>query len=65
MKLDFYGPVVESAIIEQADIELYLNDSASGYVSYETISLTTDPRPVSPDSDFTYVETITLSVDST
>lgn len=63
MKLDFYGPQVESAIIEQADVEYFFMDS-DGWTSYQTQSITTDPTPVGPDSDFSFVETITLSRDS-
>ena len=63
MKLDFYGPTLDTKIIEQVDIEFFLNDSDS-FTSWQTLSITTDPSPVGPDSDFSFVETIKFSRDS-
>ena len=72
MKTDVYGPLVDSPIIEQADIRFFLPDSdgdsdfsySTDWARYSTFSVTTDPTPVSPDSDYSFVETITLRVDS-
>jgi len=62
MRVDFYGPVGESKIIETADVEFFLRSELDTSIS--TYSVTTDPSPVGPDSDFTYVETLTLTQDS-
>ena len=68
MKIDFYGPTTESKVIEKADIEFFLNSIRDSnievYTSYSTLSVTTDPRPVSPDSDFDDVTTLSLTRDS-
>jgi hypothetical protein len=65
MKIDFYGAIsAGQQIIETADIELFINDPNSGFTSHETFSVTTDPSPVSVDSDYSFVETISLTSDS-
>lgn len=62
MKINLYGPTATGKVIEQADIDLFTNSIADSdievYVKATELSVTTDPRPVGPDSDFTYVETI-------
>jgi hypothetical protein len=68
MRVNFYGPERESKIIEKADIDFFFNSVVDSnteiYVPASTYSVTTDPRPVSPDSDYTFVETLTNLVDS-
>jgi hypothetical protein len=66
MKVNFYGPIGESAIIRKSINNIYqmnagLNDSD---VLIETITVEPDPLDVSPDSDFGFTTTITLAVDS-
>lgn len=67
MKMDLYGPVSEGKIIKQADINLFLpadsDEYASGWAQESIIRITTDPADVSPDSDYTYVETILKASD--
>lgn len=56
MKVNFYGPKADdTAIINRIDIDLYNMDGDSPRDSdyVETIKLSTDPSPVSPDSDYT------------
>lgn len=62
MKIDVYGPTSSGAIIRQADISYFLsNDSdQSGWDLHSIYSVTTDPIDVSQDSDYTFVETLTI-----
>jgi hypothetical protein len=50
MRINFYGPISDKGLITDAITELYLmGDSDS---KAETITVTTDPSDVSPDSDY-------------
>lgn len=67
MKLDFYGPTTESKIIESAQIDFFLENSVdpdADFTHYATYNVTTDPSPVGPDSDYTFVESFKYSRDS-
>lgn len=66
MKMDFYGPIADSSIIREVDITTFLNDdvSATGWQKYSTLKVVPDPIDVSPDSDHTFIETITFARDS-
>jgi len=61
MKIDFYGPTSEGKIIETAYVDFFTDDSD---IQYSQLVVTTDPSPVSVDSDYTFVETLTRVVDS-
>jgi hypothetical protein len=63
MNICFYGPIVDSKIIETAEIKTFMQNVDSDEL-ISTIKLTTDPTPVGPDSDYSYVETITYTNDS-
>lgn len=62
MKVDFYGPTSERAIIRTADISTFLpaGEDRNSWELYSIYSVTTDPPDVSPDSDYTFVETFTI-----
>ena len=54
MKMSFYGPKPTAAkIITQIDVDFF--DTWVGEQYLETLRVKTDPRPVSPDSDYTVV----------
>jgi len=61
MKINFYGPKADdTALINRIDIDLYAMDGTvpkdSDYA--ETVRVTTNPSPVSADSDYTIVTSI-------
>lgn len=60
MKIDFYGPqttgkIIETAMVDLYDIDASLTDSDQ---PWSEITVTTNPSPVGPDSDYTFVTTI-------
>lgn len=65
MKIDFYGLITEGAIIRQVDVSYFLpaDSDQQGWDLYSTLTVTTNPPDVSPDSDYTFVETITYPGD--
>lgn len=61
MKINFYGPVADDApLISRVDVDLYNMDSVSKDPNdyKETVRTETDPRPVSPDSDYSIVNEV-------
>lgn len=63
MKVKFYGPVNESAIIREIDVNLWtIGVDSDNLIS--NINIVPDPLNVSPDSDFGFTTTITNYVDS-
>lgn len=66
MKINFYGPIGEQSIIRKSNVEFYqigigLADSD---VLLQKLTIEPNPLNVSPDSDYGFTETWTLSVDS-
>ena len=54
MKMSFYGPKPDAAkIITRIDVDYFNNTVGDEYL--ETLRVETNPRPVSPDSDYTVV----------
>jgi hypothetical protein len=54
MKMSFYGPKPDAGkIITQIDVDYF--DTWVGEQYLETSIIKTDPRPVSPDSDYTII----------
>ena len=61
MKVAFYGPkAAEGELISRVDMDLYNMDvnAADSDVYLESVRVETDPRPVSPDSDYTIVTSV-------
>ena len=65
MKVMFYGPISDSSIIREANVEFYTKDAEMND-SDKLQTLTVEPNPlnVSPDSDYGFTTTISLTVDS-
>ena len=62
MKLDIYGPQVDGKIIHTAYVDFFLDDDDSD--AFTSMRVTTDPSPVSPDSDYSYVVETTRPTDA-
>ena len=62
VKIDVYGPTTSGPIIRSADITYFLpaDSDYAGWERHSIYSVTTNPPLVSPDSDFTFVETLTF-----
>lgn len=60
MKIDFYGPQTTGKVIETAMVDIYDIDAslADSDQPWSEIIVTTNPSPVGPDSDYTFVTTI-------
>ena len=61
MKVNFYGPKpTEGGLITRIDIDMYDMDvDSQGTDEYlETVRVETNPRPVSPDSDYTIITSV-------
>lgn len=66
MKINFYGPVGDAAIIRQADVQVFsmntgLNDSDE---LLETIRVLPNPADASPDSDYGFTTLVYEALDS-
>lgn len=66
MKIAFYGPVTDGAIIRQADVDLYeMNSGLSDSDTYiGKIRVVPNPADASPDSDYGFTTTIFGALDS-
>lgn len=66
MKINFYGPVANTSIIRQVDVDMYLMQAnlADSDVAVERIRITPNPADASPDSDYGFNTSITALWDS-
>lgn len=63
MKINFYGPTSTGKVIQTAFVDFFSSASMDSDTFIEGITVTTNPTPVHPDSDFVYI-TLVRSPDS-
>jgi len=60
MKVMFYGPISDSSIIREANVEFFIKDAAmNDSDKLQTLTVVPNPLDVSPDSDYGFTTTIT------
>lgn len=66
MKVNFYGPVANTSLINQVDVNMYLKDQnlKDSDVAVSRLTVTPDPVNASPDSDYGFNIAITSLQDS-